>query len=705
MSADSSSSTTAPADGDAVSLRRIRTLTEVFSWFNSLAVATQLLLAGTCGRFAACVVLVALVLWVLPRRLPWVSTAVEGAAMLLGCLALPAPNPMVGLLFAFTMRRALDEDEASFAIAAVGPLVGYLAGLAGYVAAGGGAGLSVLGPALFPLVGLMIGAFALRLTVMSARRERSARRDAQDAQARTAAILRASPVGLVLLDSTGESVLSNDRARRLLGDLVPCPHSPDVRTCATGCLGAVIGAGEPVEVRHQTPDGVEATLEVSATALPSRHGGAADILLAVSDISARKSLENRLRTRAERDDLTGLANRAHFSDTLAGALRDDAQVALLLIDLDGFKQVNDVDGHAAGDEVLIAVARRVHRVCLGQGLVARLGGDEFAVLAPGLDTETATKLAEAVLTELRLPLDGRDRARASVGLALATTPGTTGSTLLRDADAAMYTAKRAGGDRVAVFGAHMHVEALARKRLRTELRSAIVDEQFVLHYQPIVDLATGTAIGAEALVRWLHPSRGLLPPDAFVALAEESDLIIDLGDWVLRTACAQAARWHSEGRPLDMSVNVSARQLLDPAFPDRVTDTLADSGLPAGSLTLELTEYAVAHDSVIAVLSDLRSRGVRVALDDFGTGYSSLNLLRRHPFDVIKIDRSFTGKLEQSSRTTGIVACVLALADTLRTPVVCEGVETSRQATFLRESGCPRAQGYLFGRPIPAEQW
>jgi diguanylate cyclase (GGDEF)-like protein len=410
------------------------------------------------------------------------------------------------------------------------------------------------------------------------------------------------------------------------------------------------------------------------------------------------------------DQLTGLANRTMLEERLARLLAGDGRVTLLVLDLDGFKDVNDARGHLDGDAVLREVAERL-RGCVRAGdLVARLGGDEFAVVAAGAPGGVAS-LGERVLAAVRVPLALPDGSVVSLSGSLGVaTPGDaeerTATALLRNADLAMYLAKSRGGDGLAVYADGMAERARDRSLLQQDLLGATAAGQLRVHYQPVVHGADGTPVGFEALVRWQHPERGLVPPAEFIPLAEETGVVTDIGRWVLAEATRQCATWSAaSGRPLRMSVNLSPRQILEEDIPSLVAAVLADSGLPARQLTLEVTEGVFVHDvdRVVDQLHRLRELGVRIAIDDFGTGFSSLSYLRRLPADVLKIDRSFVADLPDSRSSASLVASIIELAHTLQLDVVAEGVETDAQRRCLVELGCGLAQGYLFARPRPAE--
>ncbi|HYQ62053.1 putative bifunctional diguanylate cyclase/phosphodiesterase [Actinophytocola sp.] len=692
-------------------------MTEFFAWFTAVAAVGAVL--GSPGPVAgraveATVLLVTLGWWASRRAVgSWWLVAIEALAVTLGCFVLPTPEPMLGFLFGATTRRAAAGRLGPYASRAAPAFTGYLVGAlwALLVDNGGEVDPQRLGPSLTPLLGLVIGTLALGDTVSAVGTARAALRTTEAAGARLDAILRNSPVALVVLDPADSVERCNDKARALfewtgVHHEMPCPHHPDAARCPHGCLDRIREqrTGEWV---YRPADGQTRTVTVEAGEMPATASVTAErgLLLAFVDISERKALEDKLRDRAERDDLTGVGSRAHLTGLLGAALAR-AKAGLLLIDLDDFKDVNDTHGHPTGDDCLIAVAKQIERAVADAGVVGRLGGDEFAVLVETADEATLIGLGERVLATLgeTVPVAGRQTVvRASIGAALAGGDDrSTAAILLRDADTAMYVAKRAGGNRVELFHQGLRTALLARQQAEADLRQALAEEQFVLFYQPIVDLHTGRVVSAEALIRWHHPEKGLLPPGPVVEVAEETGLIVPLGDWALVRACHQAAEWATEGFTVRVSVNVSARQLHTVDFVDSVAAALHESGLLPDRLTLELTESALIRPAALTLLRQVRELGVHVALDDFGTGYSSLSYLQRHPFDLIKIDRSFIGQLGTAPTAEGIVECVLQLAAVLDTPVVAEGVETQSQADFLAGAGCPLAQGYHFSRPVPA---
>ena len=429
------------------------------------------------------------------------------------------------------------------------------------------------------------------------------------------------------------------------------------------------------------------------------------------DMTAQFRLEEELRTQAYSDSLTQLPNRALFKKRLTEALNRPESVgrelAVLLLDLDDFKTVNDSLGHVAGDRLLIRVAERLLASLRDTDIGARLGGDEFVVLLEDLaNPEEAIAVAERILEAVSRPMliDNRMVAvQASLGIALTQTGADAGD-LIRNADLAMYAAKREGGARFRIFETGMHSGALARLELKVDLERAIDHHELVLHYQPIVCLRTMRIVGVEALVRWQHPTRGLVGPDEFISLAEETGLIDRIGQEVLQTACRQALRWRQmiPGQEmLTVSVNLSPRQLTNPDLVDEIRRVLAQTGLPPSALVLELTESALADPTfdAVAVLERLRLLDVRLALDDFGTGYSSLSRLDRCPLDIVKIDKSFVDRLEAGDRNAPLLEAMLQLAGALRLGVVAEGIETENQLRRLQALGCARGQGYLLARP------
>ncbi len=472
----------------------------------------------------------------------------------------------------------------------------------------------------------------------------------------------------------------------------------------------------PVEFAAMTSDGTTFPVEVSWRQIPYPDGQPADVL-AVHDLRERRRLEAQLSRSAFYDGLTGLPSRALLLDRVSHALsfirpEEDGPIGFVLLDLDRFKVINESLGHAAGDRLLELVGRRLSE-CLRPGdTVARFGGDEFAVLLDAVGGEAdALRVAERIEAELRAPfdLDGRDTfVGASMGIALGRAGSTEPGELLRDAEIALYRAKADLTTRHALFEPGMSAAVTERLDLENDLGRAVERDELRLHYQPLVDLATSRIVGLEALVRWQHPTRGLVPPLSFIPLAEETGLILSIGRWVLETACRQARAWQLEfpaEPPILMSVNLSAKQFARADLVEQVSAILAETGLRSSCLELEITESVLMDesDAGIQALQALRGLGVKLVLDDFGTGYSSLSYLKHMPLDTIKIDRSFVNELTGDDANLAIVQAVISLAHGLGIDVVAEGIETAEQLARLRELACDRGQGYFYARPLPAD--
>jgi diguanylate cyclase (GGDEF)-like protein len=455
----------------------------------------------------------------------------------------------------------------------------------------------------------------------------------------------------------------------------------------------------------------------SLRATPFLGPGPARVVVAHEDITQRKAAEKQLHYAATHDALTGLPNRVLFTEALEWAAQRQSrdrthQFAVLFLDVDNFKIINDSLGHAVGDRLLIAVAERLQTIPRRIDHIARLGGDEFAVMAFEIENaEDAVQLARRFHQVFQLPfsIDGHVIfVTVSIGIAMGDNGHGPASDLLRDADTAMYHAKAMGPGRHAVFDYAMHTHSVDRLHVASDLRSAIEREELFLLYQPIVSLATGRIEGLEALVRWRHPTRGLISPWVFIPIAEEMGMILPLGRWVLRAACRQMREWREsvpEFAPLVMSVNLSARQFAQPGIVELVDQTLQDTGLDPRCLKLEVTETAAMKDAeaAITVLTRLKGLGVRLSMDDFGTGYSSLSFLHRFPLDTLKIDRSFIQRIDDAGRNWEIVRTIGTLAENLGMDVVAEGVETAVQRAVLHRLGCQYGQGYFFSRPIDAQ--
>jgi diguanylate cyclase (GGDEF)-like protein len=429
--------------------------------------------------------------------------------------------------------------------------------------------------------------------------------------------------------------------------------------------------------------------------------------VAVRDLKARKDAEEHIRFLAHHDTLTQLPNRSSFNlrvDQEIAGLAPGRSLGILCLDLDRFKEINDLFGHAAGDRALQTFASRVDALLDDGQMLARLGGDEFAILLPDISGPAAAgRLAETIFETLRDVTDAPEMPIAtSIGIALSPDDAADRQSLLNHADVALYRAKQEGRGTYRFFEARMGAEVRDRRQLEHDLRQAISRDELWLAYQPQLDIRQGVVVGFEALVRWKSPSRGEISPGVFIPIAEEIGAILPIGDWVLKEACREAATWKM---PLKVAVNVSAVQLHSPAFAQELHQILLESGLPAKRLEIEITETALVRDlnRTLATLRQVKALGVDIAMDDFGTGYSSLSNLRAFPFDRIKIDRSFIKQVHSNQQAATIVRAVLGLGKGLGLPVIAEGVETNDELRFLQQESCDEVQGYLLGRPAAIE--
>jgi diguanylate cyclase (GGDEF)-like protein/PAS domain S-box-containing protein len=506
---------------------------------------------------------------------------------------------------------------------------------------------------------------------------------------------------------------------RVLADLAVPPRHRDLFEQHLG--GLVRGAEGSVGLMQPRRELVAlnragAEFPVQVTVWTAGADGSRRICGFVRDLSERKRFEGQLASQALHDRLTGLPNRVLLRDRIEHALlragRRGAAVALLIADIDRFKVFNESLGHDGGDRLLVAVAERLTELLRPGDTVARMGGDEFALLCEDIGGyEEAVGIASRVVGAFEKPfhIQGGDLSvTTSVGVAVGSLTGPAPELLLRDADVAMYRAKDSGRDRYEVFDETMLADATERLSVENDLRRGIAQGQLRLYYQPIVHLDTGAIAGFEALVRWQHPVRGLLPPLEFIPTAEQTGLIVPLGRYVLAEACAQAASWaamHATGEQLRISVNVSAKQLVQPGWSDEVAQVLAESGLAPRQLVLEITESVLMDDADATAirLEELRRLGVRIAIDDFGTGYSSLGYLRRLPVDILKIDKSFIDGVAEGPHESALARAVVKLASTLRLEAVAEGINSRKQLLQLRRLRCPYGQGFYFSRPQPPE--
>ncbi|MEA3078414.1 MAG: hypothetical protein QOF60_3322 [Actinomycetota bacterium] len=562
----------------------------------------------------------------------------------------------------------------------------------------------------------------LQITRHLDRLVRDRTKDLHEAEQKFRSLVQNASDVLIVADADGTVRYVSAACRRVLGaspgSLASLPfaslvHPEDIDRVVHQLSNAEPPPAPPilVEARMRRVDGSWVAVEIRASDLaeePSVRG----LLLTVQDVTVRQELEQRLRHDALHDPLTGLGNRVLFQDRLHHAVlrskRHPQTLAVLMMDLDGFKDVNDTLGHAAGDRLLVAVADRLQAAVRPGDTVSRMGGDEFAVLIEGAEPETAELIASRILARLRAPLeiDGRNLVpNGSIGVALASTEIGNPEALLRAADLAMYRAKTDGKGRFELFEEGMQEAALERVELEADFRRALRNDEFVLHFQPVVELPSGRVAGAEALVRWQHPTRGLLPPMEFIPLAEQSDLIVDLGRWVLRSSVEHARAFQEQfpsEPPFSVAVNIASRQLTAPWLVEEVARVVSEVGIDPRSLTLEITEGALMSEStpIEPTLQALRDLGVKLAIDDFGTGWSSLARLRAFPVDCLKVDRAFVSEITSPDDEVPLVAAIVAMAHSLGLYVVAEGVETLDQLACLHGLGCDEVQGYLLSRPL-----
>ncbi|MBT8228231.1 MAG: EAL domain-containing protein [Dactylosporangium sp.] len=535
------------------------------------------------------------------------------------------------------------------------------------------------------------------------------------------AVLATDERGAVWYQSPSATTLLGYKVGELVGSALDGLVHPGDAEAARRWYEALVSASggtSRIEIRIRRADGSWGHTEVTGV---NRIGDRTldAVVLNIRDIGTRKDLENQLAIQSLSDSLTGLANRALFRDRVIHAVergrRSAATIALLVVDLDGFKLTNDALGQASGDEILTTVAERLRSCIRPSDTLARLGADEFALLVEErIDEISAVALGDRLLEVVRPPihLGSRDLSiTASIGIAVVKA-GVYGAAdadeLLRDADLAMYAAKSTGRNRSVLFDPAMHIEVLRGAQQRVDLETALAEDQFVVQYQPIVDLPTLKLVGVEALVRWQHPTQGLTGPSEFIPLAESTGLIVPLGRWVLQRACAQAVAWQRAwpiASGLRVSVNLSARQFQYSGLVEDVAKVLRTTGITPSSVVLEITESLLMLDTeaTVATLNELKALGVRLAIDDFGTGYSSLSYLRRFPVDIIKIDRSFIDGITTESENSTLTEAVVSLGRSLRLQTVAEGIETPEQSARLRALGCDYGQGFLFARPVRAE--
>jgi diguanylate cyclase (GGDEF)-like protein/PAS domain S-box-containing protein len=558
---------------------------------------------------------------------------------------------------------------------------------------------------------------------------RRAETELRDAQERFRSAFEHAPIGMVLMDVDGHcfrvnralvEILGRGESELLASSMLDLCYPAD-RDRLWAAIGPLFAGDEPhaqLDQRLLHHDGHPVWVSVSASLVRDVHDEPLYLVCQIEDISERRARGEALAYQASHDALTGLPNRAHFVERLghdlATAAAPRARLAVLFLDLDRFKLVNDSLGHSAGDRLLVAIADRLGSLVGPTGMVSRFGGDEFTVLCADVTSEeTVELLAERIAETIARPVtltEGEVFVTASIGIALSGSGDDSPETLLRNADSAMYRAKQRGRNRAELFDPSEHHRAVDDLRTGNELHRAIERGELRVHYQPMLDLGNGSLLGFEALIRWEHPERGLVSPMEFVPLAEETGLIVPLGEWALEQACTQSVRWHQaapDAAPLVMSVNLSPRQLTEASLPNDVARVMHHTGIAPSALWLEITESTIMRDTdaALGTLEALRSLGVHLAVDDFGTGYSSLSYLEQLPIEALKIDRTFTRGVGARGDATAIVGAVVGLARAMGLSTIAEGIETRDQLQRLRLMGCAQGQGYLFGPPRPPEAW
>jgi diguanylate cyclase (GGDEF)-like protein/PAS domain S-box-containing protein len=550
------------------------------------------------------------------------------------------------------------------------------------------------------------------------------RQEAEERLGRLASIVESSEDAIIGKTLDGTITTWNGGAARLYGytaaEIIGQPIAriiPENRRSEFGEIMAKIRLGisvEHMETIRMAKDGRCIDVSVTVSPLRDENGKLIGASSIARDISDRVKAERMIEWQSFHDSLTHLPNRTLFQDrldqALASAERKDEQVAVMFMDLDRFKNINDSLGHATGDLVLTEVGRRLNGQLRHEETLARMGGDEFGVLLPAIEgPQVAAKTADDLLDLLAAPMTigGREFfIGGSIGISIFPFDGSDGETLLRNADLAMYRAKERGGGRYQLYTEKMNLAAVERLSLESRLRKAIELNEFLMLYQPLVRIQDQAICGVEALVRWRHAELGITTPDKFIPLAEETGLIVQLGDLVLREVCRQAAAWKVTGSPLKIAVNLSPRQLSERDVAQKIEEIIKTSGIDRTSLEIELTETALVAnaDTAVAVLHDLRAMGLQISVDDFGTGYSSLSYLERLPLDILKIDRSFLADVHRDGKAWAVVRAVIELGHALGLKVVAEGVETEFQHQVLRDLGCDLAQGFFYCKPAHPDE-
>jgi diguanylate cyclase (GGDEF)-like protein/PAS domain S-box-containing protein len=633
-------------------------------------------------------------------------------------------GPVLTGAFVFVVLENLAHDGSrTWRVSMLWSLVGVTVGQVGVFTGVFPSFLNSTHAQALGVMGIFVLLFVIRMGGAMMEQKEAAEESMRASEERFRSLVQHASDTTLVLEPSSEITYASPGVRALLGrdpqELVGTSalefvHPDDVERVTVQLTARLQEAAvvDAVEFRMAHADGSWRYAEAILSDLrdrPSVGGFVANL----RDITERKEAEDQLAHQAVHDPLTGLANRTLIMDRaeqmLARCERTQDPVAALFVDLDNFKEVNDTMGHDVGDAVLRSVADRLAGTVRASDTVGRLGGDEFVVLAEGMSIAAGPELlAERIQEVLSEPFVVGERSAplmvtASIGIASGLRQSA--ADLLRDADIALYRAKGTGKHRWALFAPEMQSDVLDRLGLKMDLQTALANDEFRLLYQPLFDLDTMHVYGVEALLRWEHPTRGLVGPNEFIPILEESALIVDVGDWVLRQACSQAGEWHRRGYALSVSVNVSMRQLETTVLVGQVRDALRSSGLPPGALLLEITETALMRDadSTIARLSELKALGVSIAIDDFGTGYSSLGYLRQFPVDALKIDRSFIAGMAESPESPVLIHAMVALAHALGLGTVAEGIEERSQLELLRRQGCQRGQGYLVSRPVAPE--
>ena len=568
-----------------------------------------------------------------------------------------------------------------------------------------------------------IGGYVVTLRDITA--ERRTQSALAEMRARFRATFENSPIGMALTTLDGRILKANRAVTQMLGtddsgvdgaSLLNLSHENDREPVQDALRRTAAGyaVGEVLESRLVHMDKRPVAVQMSASPVRGSDGKPMYLVFQIEDRRAIAESGRKVAHQAMNDPLTALPNRTYFVEQLRRSLTeltDDNRLAVLFLNLDHFKVVNDSMGHHAGDRLLVTVADRLRSVIRPDDTIARFEGDTFAVLCHDVtEDRAAVVVAERLLESISKPLalaDGEVFVTASVGIAVSEGDLDTPETVIRNADAAMHHAKDEGRARIEMYRSDSHDRAVHHLRVANELHRALERDELRVFFQPIVSMDDGHVSGFEALVRWQHPERGLVGPGDFIDLAEETGLIVPIGGWVLEQACRQLVQWHAAGANVSVSVNLAARQLAEPGLVQTVAEILDRTGANKDKVWLELTESVLMNDAeaTIAMLTELRSLGVRLAVDDFGTGYSSMAYLKRFPVDCLKIDRTFVSGLGDDSEDTAICTAVVSLAHALDLGVVAEGIETRPQLRILQELGCERGQGFLFGRPQPAAMW